>query len=77
MGELTEDRVRELVREEIFAVMDRQAAAAQASLDEALGRMARVLPTTPRSGGGGAPARRLAARRAEQGADDEEAVGDQ
>lgn len=77
MGELTEERVRELVREEIFAVMNQQAAAAQASLDEALGRMGRVLPKTPGNGGGGAPARRLAARRAEQGTGDQEATGDQ
>lgn len=67
MSELTEERVRELIREEIFAVMEQQAAAARASLDEALGRLGRVLPKTPDGQGDGAPARRHAARRAEQG----------
>lgn len=70
MSELTEDRVRELVREEILKVVAEQAVAAQVSLDDALKRVSRVLPKTPGNGGGGAPARRLAARRAEQGTGD-------
>lgn len=70
MGELTEERVRELVREEILAVTNQQAAAARASLDEALGRIGRRTKT-PRTGGGGAPVPRLAEWRAGQGAGEE------
>lgn len=77
MSELTEDRVRELAREEILAVMHEQAETARRDLDEALARFGRLPYRTPRTGGDGAPDRCRADRRTDQGTGEEEgAAGD-